>query len=397
MPKRYLMLWISLLVLALSGCGGSKNATSTPSSAAPSPTPLLAVTLLPEEPPPLEAEAQFTTDFSQHIVPYSEIMAGGPSRDDIPAVDAPQFVTVEEADAWLAPQEPVIVVLNMLEGEVRAYPIQILIWHEIVNDEQVTVTYCPLCNSAIVFARDFDDRMLDFGTSGRLRYSNLIMYDRQTETWWQQMTGEAIAGTYTGHRLTFVPAFMIAWSDFKAAYPEGQVLSRETGYDRAYGRNPYPNYDGEHQSPYLYEGPATPDALPALARVVGFHFNGEAVAYPRRVLEETRVVNDTAGEQSIVIIWEPGTVSALDANQIHFGDDVGAFTSFSRELDGELLSFTFDGERIVDEQTGSVWDLLGRAMSGPLEGRRLEPVVSINAFWFAWVAFHPETRVWTSP
>jgi hypothetical protein len=380
------MLWISLLALVLIGCGGSKNATLAPTPA---------ITLLPEEPPPPEAEAQFTTDFSQHIVPYSEIMAGGPSRDDIPAVDAPQFVTVEEADAWLAPQEPVIVV--MLEGEVRAYPIQILIWHEIVNDEQVTVTYCPLCNSAIVFARALDDRMLDFGTSGRLRYSNLIMYDRQTETWWQQMTGEAIAGTYTGHRLTRVPAFMIAWSDFKAVYPEGRVLSRETGHDRAYGRNPYPNYDGEHQSPYLYEGPATPDVLPALARVVGVHLNGEAVAYPRRVLEKTRVVNDTTGGQSIVIIWEPGTVSALDANQIHFGDDVGAFTTFSRELDGELLSFAFDGERIVDEQTGSAWDLLGRAVSGPLEGRRLEPIVSINAFWFAWAAFHPETRVWTSP
>jgi len=348
-----------------------------------------------DAPPPSGAQAQFTTDFSQHSVPYSEILSGGPPKDGIPAIDAPQFVTVDTADGWLDPREPVVLVT--IEEEARAYPIQILMWHEIVNDEYVTVTYCPLCNLAIVFERAFDDRILDFGTTGRLRYSNLIMYDRQTETWWQQMTGEAIAGTYTGRQLTFVPALMIAWSDVKAVHPEAQVLSRETGYSRAYGQNPYPGYDDEGQTPFLYDGPPTSDVLLPMARVVGVDRNSEAVAYPYKVMEETRVVNDIAGGQSIVIIWEPGTVSALDVRRIADGDDVGAVTAFSRELDGEPLTFVFDGERIVDEQTGSIWDLLGRAVDGPLAGGYLEPVVSINTFWFAWGAFHPETRVWTSP
>jgi thiol-disulfide isomerase/thioredoxin len=325
-------------------------------------------------------------------VSYSEILSGGPPKDGIPAIDAPQFVTIEEADPWLDPREPVILVVV---GDVaKAYPIQILMWHEIVNDKDVTVTYCPLCNTGIAFERAFDGRLLDFGTTGRLRYSNLIMYDRQTETWWQQATGEAIAGEYTGHQLTFVPASMIAWGDFVVAYPDGLVLSRETGYARDYGRNPYTNYDDEDESPFLYRGPTTPDALPAKERVVTVDLNGETVAYPYEMLQELHAVNDTVGGVNIVVLWEAGTTSALDANRIASGDDVGATATFFRELDGERLTFAFDGERIRDEQMGSEWDVLGRAVSGPLEGSQLEPVVSVNHFWFSWAAFRPETRVY---
>ena len=352
--------------------------------------------LLPEEPPPAGAAREFSTDFSKHSVPYGEILSGGPPKDGIPAVDEPRFVTVQEANEWLEPQEPVILV--QAGGDARAYPIQILTWHEIVNDAiggmPVTVTFCPLCNSGVAFRRTFEGQVLDFGTTGRLRFSNLIMYDRQTETWWQQATGEAIAGELTGSRLEFAPASMIAWADFKDAHPDGTVLSRDTGFSRSYGRNPYGGYDDVNESPFLYDGPETPGMLPAMARVGTIELNGDAVAYPYDTLAMVRAVNDTVGGLPIVVLWAPGTASALDADSVAGGDDVGAVAMFSRELDGELLSFVFDGERIVDEQTGSEWNVLGSAVSGPTAGSELTPVVSINHFWFSWAAFRPETPVY---
>jgi len=416
--------WLSigLLAIALSACGltpslpaadtegdatqvaASPTATEVPTPAAeasakPSPSviPTTLPTLLPEESPPAGAELEFSTDFSRHSVPYSEILSGGPPKDGIPAIDDPKFVSVEEADEWLESQEPVVLV--QVEDDARAYPIQIFMWHEIVNDTiggvPVTVTYCPLCNTGVAFERTFDGQVLDFGTTGRLRYSNLIMYDRQTETWWQQATGEAIAGEFTGRQLTFVPASMISWDDFKATYPDGKVLSRDTGYSRNYGRNPYTGYDDVNRSPFLYVGPETPGTLPPMARVVTVDLNGEAVGYPYDVLQEVHVVNDTVGGVPIVVLWAPGTASALDAGSVAGGDDVGAATTFSRELDGQTLTFVFDGDRIVDEQTGTEWDVLGQAVSGSLAGSQLTPVVSINHFWFSWAAFRPETRVYS--
>jgi thiol-disulfide isomerase/thioredoxin len=419
-----LTFWLSigLLALVLSACGptlslppagaegdatqvpASPTATEVPTpeaeaSATPSPSaiPTTPPTLLPEESPPVGAESQFSTDFSKHSVPYSEILSGGPPKDGIPAIDEPQFVSVEEADGWLEPQEPVV--LAQVGDDARAYPIQIFMWHEIVNDTiggvPVTVTFCPLCNTGVAFERTFDGQVLDFGTTGRLRFSNLIMYDRQTETWWQQATGEGIAGEFAGRQLTFVPASMISWADFKATYPDGTVLSRETGYSRDYGRNPYTGYDDVNRSPFLYVGPETPGTLPPMARVVTVDLNGEAVGYPYDVLQEVHVVNDTVGGVPIVVLWAPGTASALDAGSVAGGEDVGAATTFSRELDGQTLTFVFDGDRIVDEQTGTEWDVLGQAVSGPLAGSQLTPVVSINHFWFSWVAFRPETRVYS--
>jgi thiol-disulfide isomerase/thioredoxin len=343
-------------------------------------------------------------------VPYSEILSGGPSKDVIPAIDEPKFVSVEEADEWLKPQEPVVLVQARPErsrrvgDDTRAYPIQIFMWHEIVNDTiggvPVTVTYCPLCNTGIAFERTLDGQVLDFGTTGRLRFSNLVMYDRQTESWWQQATGEAIVGEFTGRQLTFVPASMISWADFEAAYPDGKVLSRETGYSRDYGRNPYVGYDDVNRSPFLYDGPETPDALPAMTRVVTVDLNGEAVAYPHDVLQEVHVVNDTVGGIPVVVLWAPGTASALDAGIVAGGRDIGAAATFSRELNGQTLTFAFDDERIIDEQTGTEWDVLGQAVGGPGDVSRrrsqLTPVVSINHFWFSWAAFRPETRIYSA-
>jgi hypothetical protein len=334
-------------------------------------------------------------------VPYSEILSGGPPKGGIgeergiPALADPRFVSVADADAWLKPVEPVIVL--EIGDDVRAYPLQILIWHEIVNDTvagvPVLVTFCPLCNTAIAFERSVNGQATEFGTTGRLRYSNLIMYDRQTESWWQQATGEAIAGAQAGARLKAVPAAIIAWQDFLLAHPQGRVLSRDTGFDRPYGRNPYLGYDDVSRPPFLYDGPATPEGLAPMARVLTIERGGESVAYPYATLQEMGAVNDVVGGEPIVVLWVPGTASALDAQQIASGRDVGSADAFQRKVAGQTLSFRRQGEHLVDDETGSQWTILGHAVSGPLAGERLLPVVAVNHFWFSWAAFSPETRI----
>lgn len=394
------------VLLFLSACAQAVN-TPIPTDVLPPPVPTgkpsssensVTPTLLPDEPPPSRAESEFKTDFSKHSVSYGEILSGGPPKDGIPALKDPQFVSISEADAWLKPVEPVILV--QVGEDAKAYPIQILIWHEIANDtvgsEPLVVTFCPLCNTAIAFKRTVNGQVLDFGTTGRLRYSNLIMYDRQTETWWQQATGEAIAGELTGTQLEFYPATIISWQDFKASYPQGQakVLSRDTGYARDYGRNPYVGYDDVNNPPFLYDGPPTPDQLPPVARVLTIDLNGEAVAYPYEMLEKVGVVNDTVGGEAVAIIWQAGTVSPLDSSTTASGRDVGTAAAFSRQINDQILTFTFEGGAIKDQETGSTWNVLGLATHGELTGKQLTPVISINHFWFSWAAFKPQTRIY---
>ena len=350
----------------------------------------------PGDVPPAGAENEFQTDFGRHSVSYEEILSGGPPKDGIPAVDEPRFVGVGEADAWLEPQEPVI--LLRVANEVRAYPIQIVMWHEIVNDAvggvPVAVTFCPLCNTAIAFERTVDGRELTFGTTGRLRFSNLIMYDRQTESWWQQATGDAIAGALTGTRLESLPASIVSWEDLRSDHPDAGVLSRETGYNRSYGQNPYAGYDDVDSSPFLYEGPETPGDLPPMARVITVDAEGEPVAYPYEALRESPAVNDVVDGEPVAVLWQEGTASALDEDSVEAGRDVGSAGVFSRRLDGSTLTFRSEGGAIFDRETGSEWNALGRAVAGELEGERLEPIVSIDHFWFSWAAFRPETRVY---
>lgn len=335
------------------------------------------------------------TNWNRHTIEYDELLAGGPPRDGIPSIDDPQFVTPEEAEAWLAANEPVITL--EINGDARAYPLQILTWHEIANDEvgdvPVAVTFCPLCNSALTFDRRLDGQVLEFGTSGLLRHSDLVMYDRTTETLWQQFTGEAIVGDLVGKQLTFLPSALVSFDDFREAHPDGRVLSRETGYSRPYGENPYAGYDTIGQDPFLFQGP-TDDRLPAMARVVTVSLDDEDVAYPYTVLEEQGVVNDNVGGQDLVVFFTPGTNSALGAPIIAEAADVGATNVFDPRLDGETLTFLRDGETIVDEQTGSEWNILGEAVAGELAGKQLESIVHGDHFWFSWAAFKPDTIIY---
>lgn len=340
--------------------------------------------------------SSWDTNWNKHIISYDELLSGGPPRDGIPSIDEPQFISPEEAAEWLADNEPVIAL--EINGDARAYPLQILTWHEIANDTvgdvPVVVTFCPLCNASITFERTLDGEVYEFGTSGLLRNSDLVMYDRTTETLWQQFTGRAIVGDLVGERLTFIPSSVISFADFRSTYPDGQVLSRETGYSRNYGQNPYAGYDRIDQNPFLYNGPVD-ERLPPMARVVAVSLGNEDVAYSYSVLEQEGVVNDTVAGRDLVVFFKPGTSSALDSRQIAEGRDVGATGVFEPVVDGETLAFAQEGEAIVDEQTGSRWNVLGRAVEGPLEGTTLTPVIHGNHFWFAWAAFKPDTTIYS--
>jgi len=346
---------------------------------------------------PSWASANWKTNFARHSVPFDEIMSGGVGRDGIPSIDAPEFISNTEAQEWLADNEPVIAL--EIDGDARAYPLQILTWHEIVNDTvgdvPVAVTFCPLCNSAIVFDRRVAGEIYEFGVSGLLRNSDLVMYDRTSESLWQQFTGEAIIGDLTGTQLTFLPSSLISFADFQAAYPEGQVLSQDTGFNRRYGVNPYTNYDAGGGTPFLFDGEID-ERLPAMERVVAVTLTNPDgttvdIAYPLRSLAEAGVINDT--EHNLAVFHLPGTSSALGATQIAEGADVGATGVFDPRLDDQTLTFRREGATIVDEQTGSTWNILGEAISGALAGRQLTPIIHGNHFWFAWAAFHPDTLV----
>ncbi len=334
------------------------------------------------------------TNFKKHSVPLAEVISGGPPKDGIPAIDQPRFDTVAAADKWLRPLEPVI--LFERNGDARAYPLQILIWHEIVNDtvgtQPATITFCPLCNTAIALDRRLDGRVLDFGTTGRLRFSDLIMYDRQMESWWQQITGEAIVGDLTGKRLTFLPSQIVSWQTFRQQFPRGKVLNRNTGHPRSYGQNPYVGYDDVNSSPFLFRGPKD-GRLPPMMRVVTVSLGKEDVAYPFSVLEKVRVVNDRVGRKPVVVLYERGVASALDSSSIANSRDIGTAAVFERRVAGKALTFRPAKVGFTDAETASTWNLLGRATAGPLKGKALASVVSGQHFWFSWAVFKPKTRV----
>ncbi len=323
---------------------------------------------------------------------YDEIISGGVPRDGIPPIDNPEFESIEAADEWLEPQSPVIALV--VGDAARVYPLAILTRHEIVNDVigdvPVAVTFCPLCNSAIVFDRRVDGETLRFGVSGLLRNSDLIMWDDRTQSWWQQFTGEGIVGEYTGRQLEWLPSQIVGFGAFAEQYPDGQVLSRQ---GRSYGTNPYVGYDSDTQ-PFLFVGDLD-DRLFPTERVLAGIVGGQPVAYPFSVLAEERVINDTVGGQAVVAFWQPGAASALDLSRIDDSQDVGMAALFSRKLDDQTLSFYLDDHGLIrDTQTESQWNVFGTTVAGELAGQQLRQVLAAPHFWFAWAAFRPETIVY---
>ncbi len=349
---------------------------------------------LPQNAPP--ALDQFDTEYSKHSIDLSTLKSGGPPKDGIPSIDDPSFVSVEGARGWIASEEPVIAFEH--NGTARAYPLQILTHHEIVNDRvggtPVAVTFCPLCYSALVFKRTLDGESVEFGVSGMLRRSDLVMYDRKTETLWQQLTGKAIVGDLTGQTLEQFPSQIVSFRQFREAHPDGEVLSRDTGHNRPYGRNPYAGYDDIDNKPFAYDGP-TDDRLPPMEKVVAVSLGDTYKAYPHSTTEEQRAVHDMIADRPLVVFHAPGAVSALDAAQIEKSKETGSTGVFDRRVEGRTLTFSYtDDGRFRDEETGSTWTVTGEAIDGPLEGTQLDRLQHGDYFAFAWFAFRPDTALY---
>lgn len=392
---------------------------------------------------------RLAVDTSRSNIPVAEVLSGGPPPQGIPALgftgdwqevasasEPPTFVSQEDAAAWLSEEEPVIV-LSLAE-DARIYPLQILTWHEIVNDTlggvPIAVTFCPLCNSALAFDRriplgeealgrvqavnpEVETVALDstftnayaaqegedaevtagvevtFGVSGLLYNSNLLMFDTQTSTLWSQILGEGNIGALTDTALLRLPAQIVSFAQAKEAFPNASVLSQDTGYRRSYGQNPYVGYDAVGSPAFLFQG-VTDGRLTPKARVASVVQGEETAAYPFEVLSQEHVINDEINGVPLTVFWQAGTASALDSASIAEGQDVGAVGVFDRRLGNRELTFEWRGDAFVDAETNSTWNLLGKATRGELEGERLSPIVHDNTLWFAWAAFKPETRVY---
>ena len=339
----------------------------------------------------------WNTDFNHSTISLNELQLVLP-RDRIAPIDDPTFAPVSDAPDYLRDEKPVIIV--DINGDARAYPLAMLMWHEIVNDTVgdvlVTVTFCPLCNTGITFERVLDGRELTFGTSGMLRNSDLVMWDRQTETLWQQITGEALAGDYAAEErvLKFVPSSIIGWGAFAENYPDGQVMLRfnnEFGIEaRPYESPPYAGYDDIDDHPFLFSG-TVDGRLVATSRVLTI--DGDVpVAYLFQFLEEQLVVNDLVNDDPVVALFDDGTLSAF--KDVLSNDQVaGSVALYSRLVHGDPLTFEVTDSGINESETGSTWSLTGLAVDGELLGTQLEPVVNANHFWFAWAVFKPETEI----
>ena len=337
--------------------------TSTASTAAP------ALGVLPEGPSALETST--APEFPAALVDPAEIISGGPPPDGIPPLDDPVFIAVDAALDLLDDAEPVVAI--EIDGDARAYPVQVMIWHEIVNDTvggvPVSVTYCPLCNSAVSYRREIRGVETTFGTSGRLFASALVMYDRATETLWTHFDGKGVVGLLAGEQLEIIASPLMSWNEFRSAYPTGLVLDpTATGFDRDYGRNPYVGYDDADTAPFLFRGAIDDRSLPK-QRVVGINLGGDTAAFT----------------------LEAGQSTALEEDRVDNGRDVGTVGVFVPSANGRALTFAASDGVITDRETGSVWNVSGEATEGELAGSRLERIAHLDTFWFAWATYQPGT------
>ncbi len=411
MTKRLLMT-AAVLALVAAACGGaneptgadetttaapaageSVDETTTGSVAAP------AIGVLPEGPSALDTSS--SPEFPEPLIDPAEIISGGPPPDGIPPLDEPVFIDVADALEIFEPAEAVVAL--EIDGEAKAYPVQIMIWHEIVNDEvggvPVSVTYCPLCNSAVTYRREIRGVETTFGTSGRLFASALVMYDRATETMWTHFDGRAVVGLLAGEQLEAIPSPLLSWQDFADAYPTGKVLDPEaTGFSRAYGRNPYFGYDDAETEPFLFTGITDPRAA-SKDRIVGVEIGDEAIAFALDAISdgEAKATNYQFADTDLVLLWKSGQATALEADGIEGGRDVGSVGVFLSTMEGRQLTFEAEGDGFRDAETGSLWNVAGEATEGDLAGSRLERVNHLDTFWFAWATYQPGSDLVEAP
>lgn len=330
-------------------------------------------------------EVQIDDDGEKHIVPWDRVMSGGPPKDGIPSIDEPLFAGSETWDA-LEYDEDGLVIGVEVNGERRAYPFQVLVWHEIVNDviqgKPMIITYCPLCGTAIAFEREINGEIYEFGVSGLLYNSDLLMYDRTTDSLWSQITGEAVAGELTLTQLPFYPSEIMTWSDWKETYPDSVVLTKDTGHNRNYDQDPYGGYYGSDR--LMFPANRSSDRFDDLFikdEVIGVEVDGgHASAYPVNDVIEHGPVNDVIGDVPVIVVANPNAGSSI--------------VVFERRVDGQELTFSVESDVMVDAETGTTWNFDGVAVDGELEGSQLTEIIPVRGFWFAWAAFHPDTDLW---
>ena len=398
------MIMIAAGAILLAACGGGTSAEEF-ESLEPAAEPTTSSTVVNAEEPatgvlpsgPSALDSMFSDEFPEPLIDPDEVISGGPPPDGIPPIDNPAFLDVVDNLELLPANEPVVVL--EINGDAKAYPVRAMVWHEIVNDTvggvPVSVTYCPLCNSAATYERTIDGVETTFGTSGRLFASALVMYDRATETLWTHYNGQAVIGVLAGAELIEHPSPLMAWDQFRSTYPTGKVLDwTQSGFNRDYGRNPYSGYDDEDKSPFLFRG-TLDDRAAAMQRVVGVEHNGSSAAFALDVVSGGvgQATDVLVGDSSIVIFWVSGQASALDDVQVSGGRDVGSAAVFIPTAGGRDLTFSYDGEHFVDAETGSVWLLNGEAIDGELAGERLEQIPHLDTFWFAWSTYQPNTTL----
>ena len=322
-------------------------------------------------------EKILVTNGEKHLVPLDKIRSGGPPKDGIPSIDEPKFANAEGAEFM---SDDDIVIGLEINGDARAYPLFILVWHEIVNDKvgdtPVAVTYCPLCYTNQVFERVIDGKEVEFGTSGKLYNSNLVMYDRLTDTYWSQALGQAIKGELTGSKLDIIPFDVISWADWKKLHPDTIVLTTDTGHSRAYAVDPYGDYYINTQIVFPIEN--RDDRMHPKEIILGFEDNKVYRAYKQKDVEKSVVINDEINEKPILI------------TSLFAGDS----RAFDREVDDMILEFEFRNGKIFDVQTETEWNYDGLAVSGELAGAQLTRLGFNPGFWFEWAAFHPQTEVY---
>ncbi len=340
------------------------------------------------------------TEFRRWTVDPDEIVSGGPGRNGIPPIYQPHFIPILEAATleWMTGDHPVAVV--EVNNDARAYPLGILTFHEVVNDivggQPVLVTYCPLCYTTLAFNRTVDGVELNFGTTGNVRTSNLIMWDDHTESWWQQADGQAIVGDAAGQRMEYIPAYTTSFREFARSYPEGRVLSPASGdpeFWPVYGGSQYFGYDAPNNPPSYFFGQVD-ERLSPKERILGVEIGDEVVAFPFARLRQVQVVNTEIGGEPVVIFWKPGTRSALDEESIAESHDPGSAAAFSRRHGDRILEFEAAGDFFRDTETGTLWTLLGVGDRGQLGGQKLTPVRADNGLWFMWAAFKPTTEIY---
>ncbi len=338
------------------------------------------------------ARRNWQTNFDKYSVPPENIISGGTGRDNrIIPIDNPIFASVEIARTRLDDYTSVIVVeyhdIN------RAYPLNIMTAHEIVNDEiaglPIAITFCPMCNSAVVYHREIDGQILRMGVSGNFYGNNFLMYDNLTESWWYQFTGLAVVGDYTGEQLEIIPSQVVGFHSYATRYPDGEVLIGDAN-------RPNMNYD---QTPYMvYQNSSSPvlsndtydPRLSAMQRVLSTNVEQTAIAYPFSILRDVGVINDVVSGYPIVAFWQAGAEEVITTNN----DNAGQAAIYGRELNGEVLTFRYDYGRIFDEQTNSEWNIFGEAIAGELQGESLYNYDCYTHFWFAWSSAYPDTLLY---